>query len=105
MRHFDAAVEIAARITAPKLGAAYRGSTNGGLQANLFDKRFWDFTHETRRSAQVNLAVKPARLCMAQIEFVFRAGYADVGKSAFLFESGKIVHRHLVGEQSLFHAH
>ncbi len=53
----------------------------------------------------VNLfAVQTTRFGVGQRQLLHRAGHADVGQAAFLFETSAFVQRHLAGEHAFFHA-
>ena len=78
-------------------------TTYRSAQAHLFHTLFRQLADKARR-AMVNLfAIQTAGFRVGQRQFLHRAGYTNVGQTAFFFQTPAFIQRHLAWEHALFH--
>ena len=74
------------------------------MGADFFDQLLGDIANKSRWSIVMIAAVHAPRLGIGEIQLLARPRDTHVTEPTFLFESSRFVHRHLVGEQTIFHA-
>ena len=78
-------------------------TTYRSAQAHLFHTLFRQLADKARR-AMVNLfTIQTAGFRVGQRQFLHRAGYTNVGQTAFFFQTPAFIQRHLAWEHTLFH--
>ena len=74
------------------------------MGADFFDQLLGDVANKSRWSIVMIAAVHASRLGIGEIQLLSGPRDAHIAKPAFLLESSRFVHRHLVWEQAIFHS-